>query len=57
MEKFSIISRELFYFLSALLVVFIVLESRWPNIILVYLNLNWLIVLVLAAGLASLIKK
>jgi hypothetical protein len=53
----KIIKQEIFYFLSILLAAFIVLEVIWPNIILVYLNLNWLLVLWLISGITLLIKK
>ena len=53
----QVIKREIFYFLSILLVVFVILEMIWPNIILAYLNLNWLLVLWLIFGIILLIKK
>lgn len=56
-KNLAIIYRELFYFCFALLVVFIGLEIIWPNIILAYLNLNYLLLLTLASGIISLIKK
>jgi len=57
MARIKIISREFFYFLSLLLGIFIILEIIWPNIILAYGNLNYLLVLVLVFGLISLIEK
>ncbi len=56
-KNLAIISREIFYFLTLLLLAFIGLELIWPNIILSYFNLNYLIVLCLMSGLISLIKK
>lgn len=56
-KDISLISRELFYFFSLSLAVFIVLEIIWPNIILAYFNLNILAVLWFLSGLVSLIKK
>lgn len=53
----KIISRDLFYFSSALLVAAIGLELIWPNIILVYLNINYLVLLNFVFGVISLIKK
>ncbi|MFA5109150.1 MAG: hypothetical protein WC458_01215 [Patescibacteria group bacterium] len=47
----SVIGREIFYFFSVLLLVFIILEIIWPNIILVYFNLNWLLIPWLIFGL------
>lgn len=57
MDKKGLIIRELFYFFTILSVIFIVLEIIWPNIILAYFNLNYLIILWLIAGLLMLIKK
>lgn len=56
MVAFRVIKQEIFYFLSILLVVFIVLEIIWSNIILAYFNLNWLLVLWLIFGVILLIK-
>ncbi|MFA5023711.1 MAG: hypothetical protein WC523_02015 [Patescibacteria group bacterium] len=56
-KDFSLIIKEVFYFISALLVVFVILEIVWPNIILAYLNLNYLILAWLLSGLVSLIKR
>jgi hypothetical protein len=47
----AIIRREIFYFFSVLLLVFIILEIIWPNIILAYFNLNWLLIPWLIFGL------
>lgn len=52
--KIPIIIREIFYFFSILLAVFIILEIIWPNIILAYFNLNYLLVLWLIFGIISL---
>lgn len=57
MEKRRLIFRELFYFFSVLIGVFVLLEIIWPNIILAYFNLNYLVILWLAAGLAMLAGK
>ena len=56
-KNLAIISRELFYFSFILLLAFIGLELIWPNIILAYFNLNYLLVLCLMSGLISLLKK
>lgn len=56
-KNFSIITRELFYFFSFALLLFIGLEIIWPNIILVYFNLNYLLVLWLVSGFLYLIKR
>jgi len=56
-KNLAIISRELFYFFSALILAFIILEIIWPNIILSYLNLNYLFILTILSGSIYLIKK
>lgn len=38
------ILREVFYFLSAVLLLFILSEIIWPNSILSYLNINYIII-------------
>jgi len=40
----NLVIRELFYFFTVLAAVFIVLEIIWPNIILAYFNLNYLLI-------------
>lgn len=59
MEKLSnkIIAREFFYFFSGLFLVLVFLEIISPNIVLVYFNLNYLFLLVILAGIYTLIKK
>ena len=39
------ILKEFFYFLSAILFLFILAEVIWPNSVLSYLNINYVIVL------------
>jgi hypothetical protein len=56
-KDFSIIKREIFYFFSAAIAVFVGLEIIWPSIILAYFNLNYLLVLWLISGLILIIKK
>jgi len=56
-KDLAIISREIFYFFTALIILSIGLEIIWPNIILAYFNLNYIIVLWFASGLISLIKN
>ena len=57
MNKTSLIIRESFYFLTVLSAVFIALELVWPNIILAYFNLNYLLILWLVSGLITLKKN
>lgn len=47
--------RELLYFFSALMFSFIILEIIWPNIILAYFNLNYLLLVCLIIALILLI--
>lgn len=56
-KNLAVIFKELFYFFSALLSCCVLLEIVWPNIILDYFNLNYLIVICLLIGSISLIKK
>jgi len=56
-KNILLIIGEIFYFFSALLLVSIVLEMIFPNIILAYFNLNYLILIWLINGLVLLIKK
>jgi hypothetical protein len=49
--------KEVFYFLVCLWLVFIVLEVIFPNIILVYFNINYLFLLVFGFSIFLLIKK
>lgn len=55
MDKFKIIIRESFHFFVIALAVAIILEMIFPNIILAYFNLNWLLLFVLIFGALSLI--
>jgi hypothetical protein len=56
-KDFQLINREIFYFLSLALIIFIGLEIIWPNVVLAYLNLNYLFLLWFLSGLFLLIKK
>ena len=56
MARSKIIFRESFYFLTLALVIGIILEFFFPNIILAYFNLNWLLSGALICGLLSLLK-
>lgn len=51
-----IILQELFYFSSLLLFILIILELIFPNIVLVYFNLNYLFLIIIILGL-SLLKN
>jgi len=55
MKNISLIFKELFYVLTGALVIFVVLELVWPNIVLAYLNLNWVLLSWLFTGIIILI--
>jgi|AntAceMinimDraft_7_1070363.scaffolds.fasta_scaffold33712_2 hypothetical protein len=55
-EKGKIMRRELFYFSASLLAIFIAMEIIFPKIILVYFNINYLLLLLTASGLLLIIK-
>jgi hypothetical protein len=57
MDRGQLVIRELFYFFSVLTGVFVFLEIIWPNIILAYFNLNYLVIFWLITGLAMLVRK
>lgn len=50
-SNLKIIIVELFYILTAALVIFVIMELLWPGIILAYLNLNWVLILWLIVGI------
>ena len=55
MKNISLIFKELFYALTGALVVFVVLELFWPNVVLAYININWVLILWLFAGIIILL--
>lgn len=57
LKNSQVISQELFYASFFLFLLFIFLEIIFPNIILVYFNLNYLLVLIIIFGLLSLVKQ
>ncbi len=57
MKNIYLIFRELFYALTAALIIFVVLELVWPNMILAYININWVLILWLIDGIVVLMMK
>jgi len=55
MRNINLIFKELFYVLTGALVIFVVLELVWPNIVLAYLNLNWVLLSWLFTGIIILL--
>jgi len=51
MKYIYLISKELFYVLAGAMVIFVIMEIVWPNIVLAYLNLNWLLIFWLIVGI------
>ncbi len=49
-KQYAIFVREFFYFLSAALGVFLVLEALKPGFVIAYFNLNYWLILWVAAG-------
>jgi len=51
MKNIYLILKELFYVLTASLVVFSILELLWPNMVLGYININWVLLTWLINGI------
>ncbi len=51
MKTIYLISCELFYVLAGAMVIFVIMEIVWPNFVLAYLNLNWLLIFWLIVGI------
>ena len=56
-EKLNIILREMFYVTSGALIIFSVLELIHPKIVLVYVNINYLLIFWLIIGIFILLTK
>ncbi len=56
-DRKNLVIREGYYFLTVLLAMMIIWELLFPNIILAYFNLNYLIILWLTAGLIRLYQE
>ncbi len=56
-KNLALIWKEIFYFFSWALIIAFLLELFWPKIILVYFNLNYLVILWLVSALIILFKK
>jgi len=51
-KNLALVAREIFYFFSAALLAGVILETFWPNMILAYFNLNYLLILWLLSAVA-----
>lgn len=56
-EKIIIVKREIFYFFSAAFLSLFLLEITFPNIVLAYFNLNYILIAWLVSGIINVIKK
>lgn len=57
MRNIYLALKEIFYFLSVALVIFSILELIQPNLVLAYLNLNWLLILWVIDGIVIISYK
>lgn len=55
--KLSLFLKELFYALTGALAVFVVMEIFWPGIVLAYININYVLIFWLAAGIVILTSR
>ncbi len=56
-KNILMIISEFFYVLTGSLVVFSLLELIWPGVVLAYINLNWVLILWLFAGIIVLLNR
>ncbi len=54
-NNINLIFKELFYILSGALAVFSILEIIFPNLVLAYVNINWVLILWFIIGIIILI--
>ena len=52
--KIISVFRELFYVLTGAIVIFSLLEIIWPGVVSAYINLNWILIFWLVAGIVVL---
>jgi len=56
-NNLNIISCEIFYVLTGAIIIFALMESVEPDIVLAYLDLNWLLIFWLIVGIFILINN
>lgn len=56
-KKIIIILEELFYVLTGGIAVFVALELVWPGVVLAYININWVLILWLSAGIVFMLNN
>lgn len=52
-----VIIREIFYITTSAVAVFVGLELAWPNLVLAYFNINWLLLAWLFVGIIHIIAS
>jgi len=57
MGKLRLFSRELFYVLTAAMLIFILLEAVRPGIVAAYINIGWLLIVWLLNAILSVIIR
>lgn len=55
MKTLNLIFKEVFYVLSGAFVIFVILELTWPDVVLAYLNINWVLILWFFVGIILLL--
>lgn len=53
-RNINFILREFFYVLTGAIVIFSLLEIIWPGVVSAYINLNWILIFWLVAGIVVL---
>ncbi len=56
-EKFNTIFTEIFYCLAGASVIFALFETVKPGLVLAYININWVLILWLSAGIIALLTS
>ncbi len=52
-----LVSKELFYVLSAAIIIFVLLEFFWPGVVLAYINIGWLLIVWLVDAMLLLVNN
>ena len=54
-QTIYLITKELFYVLTGAVIIFVIMELIWQGIVLAYININFVLILWLIAGIVILI--
>lgn len=55
-KNIDLIIKEFFYVLTGALVIFVGLEIMWSGVVLAYININWVLIFWLIAGIIILVR-